>query len=37
LLIVLIPLICAIVLIYWACQPGLRADTQFGPDVEAGK
>jgi uncharacterized membrane protein YhaH (DUF805 family) len=37
LLLAFIPLVGAIVLIYFACQPGTRGDNKFGPDVEAGR
>ena len=36
-LLVLIPLIGAIVLLIFACQPGVRADTKYGPDLETGR
>lgn len=36
-LIVLIPLLGALLLIWWHAQPGERAENRFGPDVEAGR
>jgi uncharacterized membrane protein YhaH (DUF805 family) len=32
LLLVLIPIVGAIILIWWAAQPGTRGDNRFGPD-----
>jgi len=36
-LLVFLPIIGLLVLLYWAAQPGQRADNAYGPDAETGR